>query len=140
MPRRKRQRRLLAPPSIKGFSVFGPKKRVEEVILHFEEYEVIKLLDYDNLTQEEAAVYMDVSRPTLTRIYEAARNKVAKAMVEGRDLLIRGGNFQFDENWFCCNSCKAKFNILKGGEEKCPVCSSDDFISLNEFYSDETNS
>ncbi|WP_321289938.1 DUF134 domain-containing protein [uncultured Sunxiuqinia sp.] len=133
MPRKKRQRRLLAPPSVKGFSVFGPKNRAQQVVLFFEEYEAIKLLDYDNLTQEEAAVCMEVSRPTLTRIYESARNKVAQAMVEGKDLIIRGGNFQFDENWYCCNSCKAKFNMAKTGED-CPVCNSTEIESLNDFY------
>ena len=133
MPRKKRQRRLLAPPSVKGFSVFGPKNRAQQVVLFFEEYEAIKLLDYDNLTQEEAAVCMEVSRPTLTRIYESARNKVAQAMVEGKDLIIRGGNFQFDENWYCCNSCKAKFNMAKAGEN-CPVCNSKEIESLNDFY------
>jgi predicted DNA-binding protein (UPF0251 family) len=133
MPRKKRQRRLLAPPSVKGFSVFGPKNRAEQVVLFFEEYEAIKLLDYDNLTQEEAAVCMEVSRPTLTRIYEAARNKVARSMVEGKDLLIRGGNFQFDENWFRCNTCSAKFNMAKE-HENCPVCHSKEIISLNEYY------
>jgi len=133
MPRKKRQRRLLAPPSVKGFSVFGPKNRAEQVVLFFEEYEAIKLLDYDNLTQEEAAVCMEVSRPTLTRIYEAARNKVAQSMVEGKDLLIRGGNFQFDENWYRCNECNAKFNMA-GADKSCPVCQSKDIISLNEFY------
>nr|MBD3622413.1 DUF134 domain-containing protein [Sunxiuqinia sp.] len=133
MPRKKRQRRLLAPPSVKGFSVFGPKNRAEQVVLFFEEYEAIKLLDYDNLTQEEAAVCMEVSRPTLTRIYEAARNKVARSMVEGKDLLIRGGNFQFDENWYRCNDCSAKFNMADKGEN-CPVCHSKKTISLNEYY------
>lgn len=133
MPRKKRQRRLLAPPSVKGFSVFGPKNRAQQVILFFEEYEAIKLLDYDNLTQEEASVCMDVSRPTLTRIYESARNKVAQAMVEGKDLIIRGGNFQFDDNWYCCYSCKAKFNMAKA-DENCPVCNSNEIISLNEYY------
>ncbi|MGQ7870338.1 DUF134 domain-containing protein [Sunxiuqinia sp. sy24] len=133
MPRKKRQRRLLAPPSVKGFSVFGPKNRAEQVVLFFEEYESIKLLDYDNLTQEEAAVCMDVSRPTLTRIYESARNKVAQAMVEGKDLLIRGGNFQFDEHWYRCNACSAKFNMASA-DENCPICHSPEIISLNEFY------
>lgn len=138
MPRKKRQRRLLAPPSVKGFSVYGPKNRAQQVVLFFEEYEAIKLLDYDNLTQEEAAVFMDVSRPTMTRVYESARNKVAQAMVEGKDLVIRGGNFQFDEGWFCCNSCKAKFNRAKEDED-CPVCRSEEIISLNKFYQDEVN-
>ncbi len=135
MPRKKRDRRLLAPPAIKGLSVYGPKNRSEQIILCFEEYESIKLLDYDNLTQEEAAVCMDVSRPTLTRIYEAARNKVARSMVEGKDLVIRGGNFHFDDNWFYCKNCQAKFNLLTGSEDACPVCNSKDIITLNEFYS-----
>ncbi len=134
MPRRKRHRRMLAPPSIKGLSVYGPKNRSEQIILYFEEYEVIKLLDYENLTQEEAAVCMDVSRPTLTRIYESARNKVAQSMVEGKDLVIRGGNFQFDEDWYFCKSCQARFNLLKPTDNDCPICSSEDIISLNDYY------
>ncbi len=137
MPRKKRDRRLLAPPAIKGLSVYGPKNRSEQVILFFEEYETIKLLDYENMTQEEAAVCMEVSRPTLTRIYESARNKVAQSMVEGKDLVIRGGNFHFDENWFYCNSCNAKFNRFVETEQNCPVCNSAEIISLNDFYSDE---
>jgi len=137
MPRKKRDRRLLAPPAIKGLSVFGPRNRSEQIILYFEEYESIKLLDYDNLTQEEAAVCMDVSRPTLTRIYESARNKVARSMVEGKDLIVRGGNFHFDESWFYCKSCQAKFNLLPDSEKKCPVCSLEEVITLNEFYAGE---
>ncbi|WP_423127424.1 DUF134 domain-containing protein [Gaoshiqia sp. Z1-71] len=136
MPRKKRDRKLLAPPAIKGLSVYGPKNRSEQIMLYFEEYEAIKLLDYENMTQEEASVCMDVSRPTLTRIYESARNKVARSMVEGKDLIIRGGNFQFDENWFCCNSCQAKFNLLSENEKSCPVCSSIEIISLNQFYTE----
>ena len=84
------------PPVIKGMSVFGVRgRKSNEVILNIEEYETIRLLDYQNLTQEEAATLMDVSRPTLTRIYEEARNKVATAFVEGRDLLFKGGDFYF---------------------------------------------
>jgi len=137
MPRKKRDRRLLAPPAIKGLSVYGPKNRSEQVVLYFEEYEAIKLLDYENMTQEEAAVCMDVSRPTLTRIYESARNKVAQSMVEGKDLIIRGGNFQFDDNWFYCNNCQAKFNRLVETDKTCPVCNSLEIITLNDYYSEE---
>ncbi|MGD9558795.1 MAG: DUF134 domain-containing protein [Mangrovibacterium sp.] len=137
MPRKKRDRRLLAPPAIKGLSVYGPRNRSEQIMLFFEEYESIKLLDYDNLTQEEAAVCMNVSRPTLTRIYESARNKVARSMVEGKDLIIKGGNFQFDENWFYCNTCQSRFNVFDQAETICPVCSSTDIISLNEYYARE---
>lgn len=137
MPRKKRDRRLLAPPAIKGLSVYGPKNRSEQVILYFEEYEAIKLLDYENMTQEEAAVCMEVSRPTLTRIYEAARNKVARSMVEGKDLIIRGGKFMFDDNWFYCNNCQAKFNRLVETDKTCPVCNSLEIITLNDYYNVE---
>lgn len=139
MPRKKRDRRLLAPPAIKGLSVYGPRNRSEQIMLFFEEYESIKLLDYDNLTQEEAAVCMNVSRPTLTRIYESARNKVARSMVEGKDLMIRGGNFQFDDNWFYCNTCQARFNVFEDAEKVCPVCGSKDIITLNEYYARENH-
>lgn len=135
MPRRKRNRRIQVPPVIKGMSVYGVRgRKSNEIILHLEEYEAIRLLDYQNLTQEEAAVFMDVSRPTLTRIYEEARNKVATAFVEGRDLLFRGGDIYFDKNWYKCNSCKASFSDYSEENVKCGVCGSDDLISLNDYY------
>ncbi len=136
MPRKKRFRRIQVPPVIKGMSVYGVRgRKSNEVILRLEEYEAIRLLDYQNLTQEEAAKYMDVSRPTLTRIYEEARNKVATAFVEGRDLLFRGGDIFFDKNWFKCNSCQASFSDYSEKVSNCPVCKSEDLISLNEYYS-----
>jgi len=136
MPRRKRNRRIQVPPVIKGMSVYGVRgRKSNEVVLRLEEYEAIRLLDYQNLTQEQAAVHMDVSRPTLTRIYEEARNKVATAFVEGRDIIFRGGDIYFDENWFKCNACQASFNDYKEKNPNCPVCSSGDVITLNEFYS-----
>ncbi len=138
MPRRKRNRRIQVPPVIKGMSVYGVRgRKSNEVILHLEEYEAIRLLDYQNLTQEEAAVFMDVSRPTLTRIYEEARNKVATAFVEGRDLIFRGGDIYFEKNWYKCNKCKASFSDYSEDNVKCAVCQSDDLISLNDYYTTE---
>ena len=135
MPRRKRNRRIQAPPVVKGMSVFGVRgRKSNEVYLLLEEYEAIRLLDYQNLTQEEAAVHMDVSRPTLTRIYEEARKKVATSFVEGRDIIFRGGDIYFDKNWYKCNSCQASFNNYADNEPVCPLCSSSDVISLNEYY------
>jgi uncharacterized protein len=80
-------------------------------------------------------VHMDVSRPTLTRIYEEARKKVATSFVEGRDILFRGGDIYFDKNWYKCNSCQASFNHYTEDDPTCPVCSSKEVISLNEYYS-----
>lgn len=136
MPRKKRNRRIQVPPTIKGMSVTGLRgRRSNEVFLHLEEYETIRLLDYQGLTQEEAAVIMNVSRPTLTRIYEVARIKVATSFVEGRDIVFKGGNVYFDADFCKCNSCGVSFN--HSGDEKavCPECNSVDVLTYNEVYS-----
>ena len=127
---------MLIPPVIKGMSVFGVRgRRAQEVFLLFEEYEAIRLLDYRGMTQEEAALHMEVSRPTLTRIYEDARRKVAKSFVEGRDILIRGGDFFFEENWYKCKTCNASFSFYEQDKQAtCPVCCSATVISLNDHY------
>lgn len=136
MPRQKRSRLIVNPPSIKGMSVVGIQKRSSEKIsLFLEEYQAIKLLDYDGMTQEEAAVHMNVSRPTITRIYETARQKVARALTEGKDLMIRGGKFHFEESRFYCLSCKENFKLSARSDKKCPVCNSSEITSLNEYYS-----
>ncbi|HNU78713.1 MAG TPA: DUF134 domain-containing protein, partial [Prolixibacteraceae bacterium] len=107
MPRKKRARKMLMPPTIKGLSVTGVRgRKSNQMFLLLEEYEAIRLLDYCMLNQEQAAVLMEISRPTLTRIYEEARRKVATAFVEGRDIVFRGGKVKFEENWYSCNNCK----------------------------------
>jgi uncharacterized protein len=136
MSRRKLLRKIITPPTIKGFSVFGPlRKKSEKIRLFLEEYESIRLLDFEHMTQEEAAIHMEVSRPTLTRIYENARKKVARSLVEGVDMIISGGEYLFDETWYRCESCKANFSIFEGADHCCPVCKTTGIISLNEYYS-----
>ena len=138
MPRKKRERKMLMPPVIKGMSVFGVRgRKANEVVLLLEEYEAIRLLDYQLMNQEEAARHMEISRPTLTRVYEEARRKVARAFVEGRDILIRGGNFYFESNWFKCNDCKVSFSNYEEPQPACPVCGSADTIFLNDFFKQE---
>ncbi|MCD6387734.1 MAG: DUF134 domain-containing protein, partial [Methanophagales archaeon] len=57
------------------------------------ELESIRLKDLLGLTQEEAARRMGVSQPTFHRILQAARRKIASALVEGKALRIEGGDF-----------------------------------------------
>ena len=135
MPRKKRERRIQLPPVTKGMSVYGVRgRKSNEISLHIEEYEAIRLLDYLHMNQEDAAVLMNVSRPTLTRIYEEARIKVATAFVEGRDLLFRGGEFYFDKNWYKCNDCNSSFTDNSDNVKNCAICKSENLISLNEFF------
>ena len=70
MSRPKQFRKIVSPPLMTGFKPFGiPRAQLEEVVLHYDEYEAVRLLDYEGLMQEQAAERMNVSRPTLTRIY-----------------------------------------------------------------------
>ena len=42
-----------------------------------DEYESIRLIDLEGLTQEEAALQMEVGRSTVQSIYNSARRKLA---------------------------------------------------------------
>ncbi|MCR4602695.1 MAG: DUF134 domain-containing protein [Prevotella sp.] len=96
MGRSKQLRIVSSNPSVAGFRPYGGcRKRTDVVTLLFDEYECVRLLDYEGRQQAEAAEMMKVSRPTLTRIYMEARRKIASAIVEGRQLLISEGNTDF---------------------------------------------
>lgn len=129
---------MLMPPMIKGLSVTGVRgRKSNEVFLLLEEYEAIRLLDYQMMNQEQAAREMNVSRPTLTRIYEEARQKVATSFVEARDLVIQGGKVVFEEEWFKCDNCKFRFNLSGSEKPVCPACGSSGAESLNALFCKE---
>jgi predicted DNA-binding protein (UPF0251 family) len=94
------------------------------IILHLEEYEAIRLADYDLLGQVEASAKMGVSRPTFTRIYESARRKVAEAFVTGSSIVFEGGKVYFDSEWYSCRSCGAYFNHVHWENDvvHCALC------------------
>jgi uncharacterized protein len=122
MPRPKQYRKIGSPPLMKGYKPFGiPRSELETVVLHFDEYEAIRLLDYEGLVQEQAAERMNVSRPTLTRIYENARRSMAKAFVEGKMILIEGGSVEFEEDWYRCKKC---YKLIEGktNHVRCKQC------------------
>lgn len=64
------------------------------IILNVEEYEVLRLIDYEGLTQEACASRMDVGRATVQALYAEARKKMARFLVEGASLRIEGGSYR----------------------------------------------
>lgn len=134
MPRPRQVSTVQIPPRVKGFIPLGYYKNQSDPIqLNIEEYEVIRLLDYEGLSQVEAAKLMQISRPTLTRIYERARNKVARALTESQQLLIEGGSAIFNGEWFECENCDCKFNNpAKSMVVNCPLCGSAQIQNLEE--------
>ncbi len=95
MPRPRRIRRIFFKPEITFFKPAGiPLARLQENILTFEEAEVIRLIDYEQQSQENTAKQMKVSQPTLSRLLTSARKKIANAIVNGQAIRIQGGKFQ----------------------------------------------
>lgn len=92
MPRPHKHRCINAQPLSVVYKPAGiPARRLEWVTLHLDEFEALRLLDHVGLDQEKTALEMGVSRPTVTRIYAAARQKIATALVLGQAICIEGG-------------------------------------------------
>jgi predicted DNA-binding protein (UPF0251 family) len=137
MSRGKNLRTLHELPIVKGFRPLWIRANYRQsVTLQLEEYEALRLIDYEGLIHEEVAEKMNVSRPTVTRIYEQARKKVAIAIVEGRSFVIEGGDINLVGNHFLCEDCQHKF-IVKNVDEttnSCPNCGSTKLLSLSECF------
>jgi predicted DNA-binding protein (UPF0251 family) len=100
MPRPQKNRRICTLPTC---HLFGPitetavscsdnLPEVPRICLSFDEYEAIRLIDLEGLTQENCAEHMGVARTTVQSIYTSARTKLADCLVNGRELRIGGGN------------------------------------------------
>ncbi len=92
MPRRQRARQIQCYPDHWCFREEDGDSH-DEILLRLDEYEVIRLLDLEGLTQEACAGEMGVARTTVTAIYESARKKLADMLVNGKRLRISGGNY-----------------------------------------------
>lgn len=140
-PRLKRIRKISNPPIIKGFKPYGlgaGNQAEEPVNLLFEEYEALRLSDYDKLNHQQASVMMGVSRPTFTRIYASALQKIARAFVEGAQIAIEGGKVYFDSDWYKCHTCDCFFNNPHKDFAllNCPLCGSHQIKQFD--YSEES--
>ena len=93
MPRPKRCRRICQEPE---YGTFAPEGVAGDaaVYLTLDEYEVIRLVDREKQTHEQCAAQMDISRTTVTEIYESAREKIARCIIDGCRLVIGGGNYR----------------------------------------------
>ena len=128
MARPKKLRKITNPPKIKGFTPIRPLagKEASPVLLDYDEYEALRLSDYELKSQFESAMEMGVSRPTFARIYESARRKVAKSFTEGLPIIFQGGPVYFNSDWYFCKDCRCWFNHLNRLDPViiCPLCRS----------------
>jgi len=83
---RSRPGRVLFVPMVGGI----PSSSGEPVMLKPDEFEALRLVYLEGLTQEAAAQMMGISRGTLWRALNNGRRKLVQAIVEKRPLEIYG--------------------------------------------------
>jgi len=81
-------------PEITQFSPRGKPGRPDEVELKVDQYEALKIADYQGYNQEEGAKFMGISRPSFGRILREGRKTLVEALVKGKIIRIRIGNIQ----------------------------------------------
>ncbi len=123
MPRPPRVRRVRScTPKYSNFKPAGiPARELESVVLLLDELEAICLTDNEGLYQEEAAKKMGVSRQTFGNILTSAHKKVSEVLIQGKLLVIEGGNVCCCTNGTdhdsCCKKYKMKTDSLQLNEQ-----------------------
>lgn len=95
MPRPIKWRKVCCLPDSDRFGPLDvPANEDDHVNMTIDEYETIRLIDLEGLMQEECASQMNVARTTVQGIYCEARKKVAESLINGKMLLIDGGEYR----------------------------------------------
>lgn len=100
MPRPRKHRKVCCLPMSK---LYGPLNAAitenNVIIMTVDEYETIRLIDFEEMSQESCAESMNVARTTVQRIYADARCKISDSLVNGKVIKIEGGDYRlYDEN------------------------------------------
>ena len=97
MPRPCKRRRICAMPRNNSFAPMGNGERNEKpekrIIMSLDEYEAVRLIDLEDLSQEDCARQMGIARTTAQAVYNSARRKLAECLTEGLELRIEGGQY-----------------------------------------------
>jgi predicted DNA-binding protein (UPF0251 family) len=119
MGRPKKCRWVETEPGVTFFKPRGiPLRALEQKTITVDELEAMRLADYLELTQEEVAQKMQVSRPTVTRMLARAHRAVAEALVHGKAICIEGGDYRLGQK---CGSC-GQVAETEGGEARSDCC------------------
>jgi len=116
MPRNKTPRTILSEPEAVFYKPQGVcLKDLQVVELQDDEFEAIKLHDFDQLSQVEAALAMKISQPTFGRILHSAYHKISLALFKGKAIAItkkKGQSYEnsqpqeyFDNRTVFCDVC-----------------------------------
>lgn len=117
MPRPSKGRRVCSLPPCTDF---GPQKTggSDAVVMGIDDYEVLRLIDLEDLTQEACAAQMGVARTTIQAIYASARRKTALCIVRGFRLVIEGGAVCLCDHQGCPCGLGCRYCTQAQDEEK----------------------
>jgi predicted DNA-binding protein (UPF0251 family) len=136
MARPEKDRKVFEPPAFKCFKPAGIRKgALEAVTLSLDEYESVRLADFQGLEHSEAAEKMSISRPTFTRLISKARKKLSDMLINGKVLQIEGGAVHFAQNKIKCLKCGNIFpDKLNQNAYICPECGSNQFEDMAKGF------
>ena len=127
MPRQKCCRIIQSLPNSTCYKPKGvPVSQLEKVVLTLDEYEAMRLADFDQLYQEHAAVKMRISRQTFGRVIESAHFKIAEALIHGKAIIIEGGEVTIrGAKELKCKDCKCPIRQIQYAKDtiRCTKCS-----------------
>ncbi len=133
MPRPRRFRKILKEPEIRCFKPENENKDpLETIEINIDEYEAIRLRDYHDIQQKKSAEIMGISQPTFHRTLTSARKKIAKALIDGKMLIIVGEDYITNKKRYKCNICDFEWISPEKKYEKCPDCQSKDITIILE--------
>lgn len=65
-----------------------PMSQLETVTLGLDEFEALRLCDYEGKNQQEAAVAMGISRGTVQRLLQSGRKKIVHCLLTSKALVV----------------------------------------------------
>lgn len=120
MGRPKKCRWVETEPGVTFFKPRGiPLRSLQQVVITVDELEAMRLADFLEMTQEEVAQRMQVSRPTVTRMLSRVHRAVAEALVHGKAICIQGGDYRVGQH---CQEC-GQWSIQGSGDAITGGCS-----------------
>jgi predicted DNA-binding protein (UPF0251 family) len=105
----------------------------DPIELGHDEYEALRLVDYEGLFQDAAGELLGVSRQTVGRILQSARAKLAAAFVDGRPIRIEGGEIEKMIHYIC-NDCGNEWLSFEGSSpaKHCPGCGGKNLSTIGQ--------
>ena len=122
MARPRKSRNVCHFPSSLSFAPAEAAADKAPIVLAVDEYETIRLIDQEGLSQEACGERMGVARTTVQQIYASARRKLAGMLVEGRALQIAGGDYRLCDGGQNCGESLCFKQFYSKSYEKPPHC------------------